>query len=70
MYCNASYEDYQVTLNGETVWEKPAGKISSRTFYPIKKTFTPGDVVLKIEGKNGPINNAKVRILFRCSSDE
>ena len=66
MYCNASYEDYQVTLNGNSVWETPAEKIDARTFYPIQKSFNPGFVSLKIEGKDGPILNAKVKILFRC----
>lgn len=69
MYCNASYEEYQVTLNGEPVWENPASKINSRTFYPIKKSFDADSIVsVKIEGKKGPINNARVRILFRLLS--
>ncbi|WP_372369009.1 S8 family serine peptidase [Candidatus Uabimicrobium sp. HlEnr_7] len=65
MQCNASYEDYQITINGETVWEKPVEKINARTFYPVQKNISSGNITIKVEGKDGPLNNGKVKFWFR-----
>ncbi|BBM83225.1 S8 family peptidase [Candidatus Uabimicrobium amorphum] len=65
MQCNAAYDEYQVTINGEAVWEKPVAELDARTFYPIQKSVNSGSITIKVEGKNGPKNNAKVKFWFR-----
>lgn len=65
MQCNASYDEYQVTINGTAVWEKPVAELDARTFYPIQKTVNAGNITIKVEGKNGPKNNATVKFWFR-----